>query len=130
MGEDQEFSLALTDAVRGPEAWNRILQENQFNDKPLAGMEYLLVFVKLTYARGPSDKQLQFDKYIFHAVSKQEVIDVPSLVLPEPEFDVSFFPGASGGGWVALMVYEDDPDPLLVAWAERSAGGFFFATHE
>jgi hypothetical protein len=130
-GETKKFKLSVTEAYRGEGAWARIKKANQFNDPPQEGMEYLLVRISVDYLEGPQDEALQMDGFDFRAVSKGQILDVPSVVKPKPEFDISYFPGASGGGWAAYEVFADDPDPTLVIGLDyRGTGGFYFATHE
>ena len=127
LGSDKKFYLTITEAYQGEEAWSRILDANRFNDPPLDGMEYLLLYVQIDYAEGPSDEPLQLDLWDFNVVSKGQIIEVESIVPPEPEFDISFFPGASGGGWMAWPMIEGDEVPMLVAGMKRDGtGGFYF----
>jgi hypothetical protein len=61
-------------------------------------------------------------------VSQNQVLQPPSLVEPQPAFEIEFFPGARGGGWMAWAIHEDDPAPLLVYGLEYDgSGGTFFA---
>lgn len=122
------FSLAVRQAVRGEEAWQRLIEANQFNEPPLPGMEYLLLYVHVEYLSGPVHGTLGLDPWSFRLVSNNQVLEPPSLVEPQPAFEVEFFPGAAGGGWMAWAVYEGDPAPLLVYNLEYDgSGGHFFA---
>jgi len=79
---------------------------------------------------GPANEPLNIEEYKVRAVSHNQFVASVSVVEPEPRFDISFFPGAHGGGWVALTVYKDDPDPLIVVGADyEGRGGSYFTTH-
>jgi len=123
MGETKHFTLTIAEVHRGKAAWDKIIAANQFNDPPAAGMEYLLLSVKVDYVEGPADEALTLDQWDFRIVSKGQILEPVAVVEPEPEFDVSFFPGASGGGWMAWPVYVDDPDPLLAIGLDYAGRG-------
>jgi hypothetical protein len=121
--------LTLKESYRGEEAWDRILEANQFNEPPPESMEYLLLYAHVDYLPGASDEALQLDQWDFRIVSLNQILKPPSVVEPEPMLDLEFFPGASGGGWMAWFVYEEDESPLLVVGMEYDgSGGIFFAT--
>ena len=124
---DKAFSLAVREALRGEEAWQRLLEANQFNEPPPPGMEYLLLYVAADYVSGPVHETLRLDPWRFRLVSQNQVLKPPSLVEPEPAFELEFFPGATGGGWMAWSMYEGDRAPLLVYdLAHDGSGGCFF----
>ena len=128
MGQTKQFTLSVTRAHRGDEAWSRILEANQFNDPPLEGMEYILLYVEVDYTEGPADEPLQLDTYDFDVVSKGQVIESVSVVEPDPEFSISFFPAAARGGWFAWPCFVDAPGPLLVIGMDLlGRRGFYFA---
>ena len=130
MGETKRFTLAFTEIYRGEEAWPRIEAANRFNDPPDEGMHYLLLYAEVNYLEGPDDEPLMLDRGDFKSVSRGHVLDRPSVVSPDPDFDISFFPGAIGGGWLTLLTFADDPDPLaVIGMAYDNTGGFYFAAH-
>ncbi len=128
--KNKVYALAVTQVYRGEEAWAYIQAANSFNSPPPEGMEYILVWVEVMYMEGPANEPLNMGEYKVQAVSHNQFVESVPVVEPEPEFDISFFPGAHGGGWVALAVYKDDPDPLIVIGADyEGRGGSYFATH-
>jgi hypothetical protein len=129
MGEEKEFYLSITEAYHGQEAWARVKAANMFNDPPPESMQYVLIFANIQYVAGPDDEPLQLSEFDFHSVSNGQVLDIPSVVSPDPALDISFFPGATGGGWVTLQALQDDSDPLaVVGMSYDGAGGFYLAT--
>ena len=126
--EGRVFRLAVQEAVRGEEAWQRLLEANRYNEPPQRGMEYLLLYIGVEYLSGPVHGTLRLDAWSFRLVSQNQVLQPPSLVEPQPAFELEFFPGAEGGGWMAWAMNEDDPAPLLVYGLEYDgSGGTFFA---
>lgn len=112
--EEMVFEVAITDVLRGADAWEKITARNRNSDPPEEGMEYIMAFVEIDYLDGPADEPLELNRWRFDAVSNAQVLDQPPVAIPEPEFRVSFFPGASGEGWVVLSIFQDDSAPLLV----------------
>lgn len=129
MKEDSKLlTLTLTEAYRGTAAWDRVVAANQYNDPPPAAMEYLVVYAQVEYLQGPGDQTLRLNEGDFRIVSKNQVLRPISAVEPEPAFDLAFFPGATGGGWMVWAVYEDDPAPLLAyGLAYDGSGGIYFS---
>ncbi|MBI3942444.1 MAG: hypothetical protein HY326_05470 [Chloroflexi bacterium] len=126
--DKKEFEVSIVESFRGDEAWARIKKANQFNDEAQPDMEYILVRIQVNYTKGPGDEPLNLDQYNFKTVSQGQFVDIPSIVEPEPQFKVKYFPGANGGGWAAYEVFADDPNPLLVIGADSAGvGGFYFS---
>jgi hypothetical protein len=128
--EDHVFLLTVVESYRGEEAWARLLAANQFNEPPPEGMEYLLIYARVDYLPGVSDEALRLDQWDFRIVSQNQVLKPPTVVEPEPAFELEFFPGASGGGWMAWTVFVGDEAPLLVYGldSDGSGGAYFAAT--
>jgi hypothetical protein len=127
-GGDKVFSLTVTQAYRGEDAWERIFEINQFNDPPLEGMEYVLLYVEVDYQEGPAGESLQLDEWDFRIFSQNHIFKPEAIVGPEPEFGVELFPPAKGGGWMTWAVFVEDENPLLVIGMESDgSGGFFFS---
>ena len=86
------------------------------------------MWLEVDYYEGPAGEALQLDWPDLDVVSKGQMIKYESVVNPDPKFDISFFPGAKGGGWLSWLVYQDDPAPLLAIGIEYDgSGGFFFS---
>lgn len=128
--EAKVFTLTLVESVRGEEAWQRILEANQFNEPPPEGMEYLLIYAQVDYVRGPANQVLQLDEWDFRIVSQGQVRKPLSVVEPEPVFELELFPNASSGGWMVWTVVLDDDAPLLAYGLDYKGrdGTFFVAT--
>lgn len=128
MGKTKKFNMAIIEVLRGDEAWQVIYARNQFNDPPTEGQEYVLLRIEIDYYEGPSGEVLELDKFDLEIVSNGQVMESPSVVEPDPEFDLALFPGAKADGWVSKLVHIDDPAPLLaIGMDSHGQGGFFFA---
>lgn len=126
----KQLTIGIGKMLRGEEAMTRLLQANQFNSPPRLGREYLMILIVVEYQSGPSNEPLNLGVWDFKAVSRGKIIDPAAVVEPDPEFNISFFPGASGGGWATFEVLITDPDPLVVIGMDYAGrGGFYFATH-
>jgi hypothetical protein len=124
------FSLGITQAFRGKEAYQRVMSGNALNNGPESGKEYLLLYVEVDYLEGPEDDLLKTDRGDFTPISNGQVLPAyqPGIA-PTPHLDMSLFPGATGKGWVLKHVFPDDPNPLVVVGnTPNSADGFYFAT--
>lgn len=127
--EGRTIELAVEQAYRGAEAWSRIYAANPYNDLPPEDQEYLLLWAEVVYVDGPAGEALNLNEWSFRIVSKAQILKPPAIVEPEPAFSFSFFPGGSDGGWMAWLVHEDDPVPLLAVGADyKGRGGVFFST--
>ena len=125
---DMNFNLTVLEVLRGDSAWSKIIAANMFNDEAPEYMEYVLVYLSLEYTSCPSDKVLELNSYDFNVVSNYQVLDNPSVVDPEPVFDISLFSGGAAEGYIAVLVWETDRNPLLEvdrnSWTDDE--GFFF----
>ena len=93
-------------------------------------MSNCMLWIEVNYLEGPDDDPLELKWTNFDVVSNGQIIEYQSIIEPEPELDISYFPGASGGGWLGWPVFPDDPDPLLAIGMDyRGRGGFYFVTH-
>ncbi|MBN1660196.1 MAG: hypothetical protein JXA93_17480 [Anaerolineae bacterium] len=125
---DKVLTLTLTEVYRGRAAWDRVVAANQYNDPPPAAMEYLVVYAQVDYLAGPGDHTLRLSDGDFRVVTKNQVLRPIAVVEPAPAFDLEFFPGATGGGWMVWAVYEGDPAPLLAyGLAYDGSGGTYLA---
>jgi hypothetical protein len=88
---------------------------NQFNPDPKAGMEYVLVSIRLTFVKGPSpDAAYDASAYDFSIISSQGAqYDKPLCVTPSPKFGTTLYAGGSSEGWACFMVNQTDTQPAL-----------------
>lgn len=106
MGEklvSDDWEITILESIRGEEAWNIILEANQYNDPPEAGMEFILVKV---HARNISTQDIaqSMDFTSFTTTgSANEIYDAPWAVAPEPILTSSLFPGGETEGWIVVQ---------------------------
>ena len=126
------FDIAITRVIRGQEANQMVKSANMFNEDPPQGQEYLLAYAVLNYLTcDDSDTLLQVDFTNFEAVSNNQIIETPwGIVEPEPSFDLKLYPEGTGEGWILLLVFSDDPAPIISFGAMfDSSNRFFFSTN-
>jgi len=121
-----QFSVG--EVIRGDAAWQMIKQRNQFNDPAPEGLEYVLakISVKVLSNDNPNEA-LNFNEYHFKLISSEgKEYDSPSVVTPE-ELSLKLYPGASGSGYVALLVSKSDKNPVLTYGRDyKGTGGIWF----
>lgn len=125
LNRTNQFQAEFTakEVIRGERAWQIVQEANRFNDPAPSGYEYVLVKMayKLVSSTDP-DAAINFSDYWFTAVSSSGK-DLPRAVVAglEPEFDANLYVGAMHEGWLAFVVEQDDPAPVLT-FARDSQG--------
>ena len=101
--------------VRGERAFEVLQTVNRFNPEPAEGMEYVLVFIRARYAKGPVDATDFFSYEDFRTISGEGLSYVtPFFLWPaQPILASIMYPGAVVQGWTTWQVATDDPNPLL-----------------
>ena len=110
------LEITLSEVVSGDEAWTMIVNENQFNDAPGEGNEYILAKFDVTFVTDKSsdDTPLEVRERNFkYSTTDYSIQDLPSLVTPDG-LDLTLYEGASGSGWVALVAKEGESSPYAV----------------
>jgi hypothetical protein len=103
-GED--WQLIVLDVLKGEAAWEKIVEENQFNDPPEAGMEYIMVKLRVRYIGLKEHGQyISGDAFSIRTNSGTE-FEVPSLVDPQPNLAFNLYPGGEAEGWIVLTAPE------------------------
>jgi hypothetical protein len=129
-GDQRKYEMAITQLVRGSDAWQRLRKANSvWNNPAPAELEWVLIFTEITYTNGSQDKPIKFTGENCRTVSNNEVMKEATIVVePHPAFDLTLFPGGKGAGWLAKFAYPDDPNPLLVCgMSSDGSGGIYFA---
>lgn len=108
---DADLELSVVDTIRGEEAWNIIINENQFNDPAPEGKEYIINRVKLKLLNATSeDLKTSFRSNEFDYISETGAsYSSVSVVLPD-KLDVELYNnGEAEGNIVGLVDIEDKP---------------------
>ena len=109
-------NISITEIIRGPEAYNIVKAENQFNDDLGSGYEYLLAKVKITVVELTTNS-IEVDGYWdFDAVSSDGITyDNVSVTFDDTsdyeEFNRKLYEGAEFEGWASFVVRKDDNKP-------------------
>jgi hypothetical protein len=126
-------SVAVTEIIRGVAAWALILEENQFNDPPINGSEYIMVKINFTYISGPTiDTIFEITNRQFSLISADGYEhEYWFVVRPEPDIGESLYPGASHEGWGIFQVHINDDAPMLTFGREDTGeGGIWIKVYE
>lgn len=122
------LEIGLKEVIRGDEAWSIILKENQFNEKPADGYEYMLVKVtgKMVEA-GTEDDSLYFSSMSFKFVSDDgDVYEMTSAVIPN-ELTKELYNGGSAEGYIVNQVRVGDD--VKVSYDSSEGSPVFFYLH-
>lgn len=106
-----KLEITVVETTRGDAAWEKIKEDNQYNEAPPDGYEYVLnrIKVKLTDAE-TEDLKVLLSKYHFSYVSSQGVVyDSPTLVLKDGLNAELFNNGEKEGNVCGLIKKEDKP---------------------
>lgn len=109
-----EWQAQVNEVVRGEEAWQMVLDANQFNDPPAEGMEYVVVNMTMAYVGTSPDVQ-SVDRFDFNTTGDARVRwSWASAVHPTPELDAELFAGGEATGWVVLQAREGETNLLAI----------------
>lgn len=122
-------TIKITQVVRGEEAWNLIHEENQFNDEPAEGFEYLLVKVWVRVNNVKDDEAVDVNDYSFDAFTgKNEELDRVIVVCPKPSLDGKLYAEAETEGYLVVQAKKDDTGTKIVyELGYDGAGGVWFS---
>jgi hypothetical protein len=131
--QEKNFTLKILETIRGEQAWELIHEAGMFNSEPPPRMEYLLTKLEVAYT-GEDQGVLNINKRDVACVSNGQVFstwDAMIIGLEDVglnEFDVSIYPGAKADGWIPLLVFIEDSDPLLgFGIGSDGSGGVFIS---
>ncbi len=117
-GED--WQVIVQDYVKGDEAWEIILDENQFNDPPEDGMEYLMIKLWMRYI-GANDEGANINYRPFTILTNSgKEFDNASVVVPEPALDYTVYPGGEVEGWIVMNIPEKPKSMMLYFSPDKS----------
>lgn len=113
-GQAGDWEVQVLEVVRGDGAYNRLLEANQFNEPAPAGMEYVLVNVRVKYNGAESAAQT-VDFSWFNSTGDARVKwRWASVVEPEPELDAELFSGAEATGWTTVLARQGEGNLVLI----------------
>ncbi len=118
----ENWELSINQVVRGDDAWNMVLNANEYNDPPADGMEYLAVNLHVR-SIGTVDKAESLNASFFSSTGKAGVsYELPLVLEPSPPLDISLYPGGAYDGWIVLQAAKGETGVMLVFTPPSDAG--------
>ncbi|MFZ5918120.1 MAG: DUF4352 domain-containing protein [Chloroflexota bacterium] len=111
---EQPWDVEVLDVVRGDEAYDMLLEANEYTEPPAEGLEYVLLRI---YAKNlaKTEEAQSIDGSVFHLTGDNNVLyRYPYVVEPEPNLDVRLYPGGEWTGWLAFEFGVGEENPVLV----------------
>jgi len=118
-GED--WQIIVLDVLKGDAAWDKIVEENQFNDPPESGMEYIMVRLRARYIGFDEHGDYISDTPFTIRTNSGTEFEAPSLVDPKPTLADTVYPGGEVDGWIVLNAPEKTKN-LMVFFSPDASG--------
>jgi hypothetical protein len=109
----KNWDVRVLDIVRGPEAWERIHEANQFNNPPPDGWSYVLIQYHLQ-RKGTHETENTLGLHLTGNANILHYSFNNSVVPPDPVLDNYLIGGETSQGWEAYLIREDEGDLMLV----------------
>jgi hypothetical protein len=112
--EAENWTLQVLDVLRGDDAYDRLLETNQFNSPPPEGHEFVLVSLSARYT-GDSDEVQDIDGFWFRSTGDARIRHSNVFpVNPEPVFRGSLFQNGEVTGWMTVLAREGETNLMLI----------------
>ncbi|WP_323687729.1 MULTISPECIES: DUF4064 domain-containing protein [Listeria] len=112
---EASMDITLTETIRGDKAWQLIKAENQFNEAPSEGKEYILNKIKVkAYDIASSENKFNMSEADFEYISGTGTAyssDI-SAVIPN-ELNATLYNDGTGEGYIYGVVDKSDNAPLV-----------------
>lgn len=109
----EDWQVTVLDIISGEEAWQMVLDANQFNDPPQEGMGYLVVRVRLGYIGFDEHGAFARDGMFTVVDSSGTVYETARVVDPEPEMFFEIFTGGEVEGMLVFQLPVDQGGRVL-----------------
>lgn len=114
-----DWDLQVIEVVRGQAALDMVMAENQFNEPPPEGYEYVLANLFARYT-GTSSTPQAVDTFWLQSTGDANVLyQYVALVNPQPVFQANLLPGGEVTGWATLLAREGESN-LIAIWEDWS----------
>ncbi len=110
----ENWECTVLEVLRGSDAWDAVYEASQYNDEPEAGMEYVLVRVKVRNISQNNEPQSMDDSLFELVGDNKEVYERVYLTVTEPELDAWLYPNGETEGWIGLQAAEDETGLILI----------------
>ena len=120
--------ITITEVKRGQEVLDLVLAQNEYNETPAEGYEYILLNVKATLTDAETEDYAWFASgYDFSFIGEDGSPYENVSVVYEPEFNGEVFVGGTVEGTIVNQVKVNDP--IKVVLEDGNWDNVFFATN-
>ena len=121
--DEKNADISVTEIIRGEQAYNMMLEWNQFNSPPEEGYEFILAKVKFNLLS--SKDRLSLRKFDFEAISNEgrDYPMVSGVIDDVKSISTDIYSGASHEGYALLQVLKSDDKPLLTFGRDYKGNG-------
>ena len=112
----QNEDWLITVVATEPNATDRVMAENQFNERPAAGNQFYIARVRATYT-GDQSESFNGDfrlRSVGAAAVEYRTFEESCGVIPDPISDAEVFPGGTVEGNVCWQIRSSDADSLVM----------------
>lgn len=121
-------ALRVIETIRGDEAWKMIQKENQFNDKPDDGHEYIIAKIAVSALTVENDTAISISNYDFDCfTNNNEKYARKSVVTPSPSLSTQLYTGGNAEGYVVFHVKIGDNPKIVYGQNYDGSGGIWFS---
>lgn len=121
------WEVEVLQVIRGDEAYEAIMEANEWNDPPRDGLEYMLLYIHVRNLNAQEEAQ-DIDSSMFQVTADNNILySYPYVTEPEPELIARLYPGGEWTGWLAYEIGIGEENPLLVfgdVWSIGEKGRF------
>jgi len=107
------WDFQVLEVVRGDGAWQAVQAANQFNEPPPAGMEYLLVKLRVKSTHTDSEEHLIGESDFKVTGDRLTEYSTAFAVSPDPQLDAQLFAGGETEGWAIYLIGQGESSLIL-----------------
>jgi hypothetical protein len=130
-GQNYSAEIAIKEIIRGDNAMSILKKENQFNENPPEGFDYILTKISFKLLSTKDDKIFNLSSYLFDMYSEKNVkYNKSFLVMPKPELSTDLYKDGETEGWVLFQAKFDDSKPKIgIGQNSDGSGGVWFKAY-
>ncbi|MGN0182839.1 MAG: stalk domain-containing protein [Candidatus Ornithomonoglobus sp.] len=116
-------SIRVMEVIRGNKADELVQAENQFNDLPKEGYEYIIVKVAFSLLSAQNDSSITANNFDFDFYSSNNEEYSRVSVVYTDKLNTDLYVGGNTEGYIIGMIKQDDAAPKLAYGLDYNGGG-------